>query len=183
MPSGDIRLAPSGPPITNDEGGSAVPGNGFQLRLAEAAGSTAMAALTDVYQDITDIGGLPYEVSLAAPDPNKRYKFNFHCDVNEVAAAEQSLLFRVVAAYDGATFSNQLAENSQIINADDSRKMAIDVPMQLGSALGFPAQAPLPAGAPSITCRVQARVLNTGTAVIPNGGDNGTIWLSLAELL
>lgn len=183
MPTGIMRLSPSGPPITNPEGAGAEPGEGFQLRLAEAAGSTAMAALTDVYQDITDIGGAPFEVALPSPDPNRRYKVNFHADFLEVAAANQSFLIRLMAAYDGATFSNQLGENDHGILASSSRRAGIDIAMTLGSQLGFPAVLPLPAGSVSLNVRVQARVLNTGTVQIPNGLTNGTIWLSLAELL
>lgn len=184
MPTGVIRLSPSGPPITNNTGGEAVPGDGFQLRLAERAGSTAMAALTDAYQDITDIGGQPFQVLLLEPDPNRKYKFNFHCDVDQVTGADSTVQFQVLASYDGgATFPNVLGENTHQLLSNSERRAGIDIPMQLGSALGFPVTTPIPAGAPSIIVKVQAKAGTTGTVQIPNGGDSGTIWLSLAELL
>jgi hypothetical protein len=180
---GVIRLSPSGPPITNEGGGQAEPGPGFQLRLSEAAGSTAMAALTDAYQNVLNIAGDPYEVELTAPDPAKRYKVNFHCDVDQVTSADSAVQFRLMAAYDGSTFDKQLGENTHQLLADSERRAGIDVAMILGSSLGFPLLAPLPAAAPSIKVRVQAKATATGTVQIPNGGSSGSIWLSLAELL
>lgn len=179
-----LRLSPSGPPISNDSGGQADPGNGFQLRLDEAAGSTTMAALTDVYQEITGTAGALLRVRLQKPSPNKRYKFNFHCDVDQVTGAASTVQFQVQASYDAEmTWAAILGENTHQLLADEERRAGIDIPMQLGSALGFPINVPIPATSPRLTIRVMAKAGVTGTVQIPNGGDSGTIWLSLAELL
>lgn len=183
MPTGTIRLSPSGPPITNDDGGEATPGDGFQLRLAESAGSTTMAALTDSYQDITDIGGDPFQLIMTGCQPTKKYKFNFHCDVDQPTGAAAAVQFQVVASYDGgATFPNIWGENSHQLLADEERRAGIDVGLVPGASIGFPILAPIPAGA-TVIVRVQAKATQTGTAQIPNGGNSGNIWLSLAELL
>lgn len=183
MATGIIRLSPSGPPITNDEGGLAEPGPGLQLRLSETNCSTGMAALTDAYQTVVDLAGDPVEVSLDLPDPNKRYKVNFHCDVDQVTGAESTVQLKLIAAYDGSTFSHQLGENTHMVQSNVERSVAIDVAMVLGSELGFPVLAPLPAASPSIKVRVQAKAGVTGTVQIPSGGSSGNIWLSLAEML
>lgn len=184
MALGVLRLSPSGPPVTNAEGGDAIPGPGMQLRLAEAAGSTTMAAFTASYQNIVDADGDPFEVELSAPVANLRYRFNFHCDVDEPTGNADAVQFRVVASYDdGATFTNVWAENSHALLANLERHCAIDVPITLGSALGATTPTPIPANTPNVKVRVQGKATTNGRAQIPNGGQSGTIWLSLAELL
>lgn len=178
-----IRLSPSGPAITNEEGGMAEPGPGFQLRLSEAAGSTAMAALTTAYAAVTDIDGDPFEVELLSPTADHRYKANFHCDVDQITGAEVTVSLRLIAAYDGVTFDKVLAENTHTLPSNVERTVAIDVPITLGGELGATTPAPIPAATPSIKIRAFAKTSVNATAQIQNGGQSGTIWLSLAEML
>lgn len=173
-----LRLSPSGPPVGNI-------GPGFQLRLAEASASTAMAALTASYQDITGTGasfpGAPVQVLMLNPSPDRRYKFNFHCDVDQPTGADDGVQFRVVASYDGgATFTAVWREVSHQLLANLERECSADVAMTLGSAVGSPVLAPIPANAPSVIVRVQAKATTNGLAQLP--GNQTHIWMSLAEL-
>lgn len=174
-----LRLSPSGPFIENAEGGVADPGNGFQLRLDEAGGSVGMGALTDVYQEVLAVsGGAPFEASLLLPDPNRRYRVNAHLDA-QCVTLDDALDLRLMAAYDGVNFVNELAENTHAMLVDSTVRFGIDMVMQLGSAFGTP----LPAGSPSLSVRLQARAVTAGRIVLPTSGQNGSCLLTLTELL
>lgn len=179
-----IRLSPSGPPITNEEGGGAEPGPGFQLRLDEDGGSTGMAALGTSFVDITDLAGNPIEVELDNPSPDKRYKVNFHCEAQNVGGAPSNLELQLMLSYNGGAFV-ALGDNERAVLTGQTTAAVIDMPMVLGSAIQNPSTGPLPvpAGATSMRIRCQARSSVAAAIQIPNGGTSGTILLSLAELL
>lgn len=186
MQTGVLRLSPSGPPIVNDDGGQAVPGDGMQLRLAEAVASTAMAAFTNTFQDVVGTGstfpGVPVQVLLLAPDPARKYKVNFHVDVVEPTGNADAVQFQLLASYDGgATFPATLQANSHALLANMERTCCLDVGLILGSQLGFPVVSAMPAGSPSIIVKVQGKASTSGRAQIP--GNNMCIYLGLAELL
>ena len=176
-----LRLSPSGPPLRGDTGSVAEPGTGFQLRLDEAAGSTVMGELTTEFQPITDIGGHPFQVKLSTPAANKRYKFNSHFEVRSLGSDAVVVSVRAMVSYDGGSTRQKLRENIWELPGETNVKPGLDVPMTLGSNLFVP----VPGGAPEIAITLEAKrsAVESGGAQIPNGGEGGTIWLSLAELL
>lgn len=174
-----IRLSPSGPPLRGDNGGMAEPGTGFQLRLDEAQGSTAMGALTTSFQPLTDLGGTPLEVKLESPAPNKRYKFNSHFEVTALSPNDASVSVRAMVSYDGGATRANLGENVWQLRTGTAIRAGIDIAMALGSELDVP----VPAGAPEISILIEAKTGQNNEGQVPNGGKKGTIWLSLAELL
>lgn len=180
-----LRISPSGPFVENDEGGVADPGNGFQLRLDEAGGSTGMAALGTSFVDVTDLAGNPFVVSLDLPDPNKRYKFNFHCEAANVGVADSDLELQLLVSYDGVNYVT-LGDNERQVLVGQTTEASIDMPMVLGADIVSTSTGlaqPVPDGAPSISFKVAARSSVAAAIQIPQGGNRGTILLSLAELL
>lgn len=186
MQTGVIRLSPSGAPITNDEGGQSQPGPGFQLRLAETLSQLNVVGLPtgsqNVFQDPTPADIV---VALANPDPNLRYKANCHLELENNTDGDSIVTLEIEASYDGQTNWNVISSVEHTIKGvgttpafGQSRLVAVDLPMTLGSAL----QTAMPANAPEIALRVTGGV-NGGIVATNTGGADGNFFLSLAELL
>lgn len=70
-----IRYASAGPVIGNAEGGEAVPGQGFQLRMAELADSQGTLTLSSTLTDVPVVNApTVLQATLANPKPNRRYR-------------------------------------------------------------------------------------------------------------
>lgn len=157
MAYGVLRIPPSGPPVTNTNGGQAIPGDGFPLRMLEQSDLSSSGNLSDSFADITLDGGGTLELAFSAPDPNRRYRAEMAVEVASLGAGADQLELRMRADYDGGGFST-ITPNQPFVLPDSARVYAwLHLPLTLGSGL----LAAMPAGTQLVTFRPQAR---TGTA-------------------
>jgi hypothetical protein len=84
-----IRLAPSGPQITSDDGAPADVGAGFRLRLVE---STDAQATSRAITTLTDVGD---EIALPLPDARAQYAIDGFFAVANTSGSTRTLTVRV----------------------------------------------------------------------------------------
>ena len=183
-----LRYSLQGPFITNSAGGTATPGDGFQLRLAESQASGAgVQFVTSAFE--------PYLALIPGPDPNinfvatlpnpredLRYKVNAHFEVRNSSTDTFCVLTtQLQVSYDGqATWETlPLAENETTVEPLAYRTVTIDQVLALGADLA----APVPEDAPSLTVRIACQASDDVCLVATEGGEQGTAWMSIAELL
>lgn len=173
-----IRYAPSGPPISNPEGGEPVPGIGFPLRFSDAQASTGLLVLTASQQPIPDVLG-DFALAIENPAPDKRYRARMLTTFNTSAASRLS--FGAEWQVDGAGWtpipSGDFFIVDQAAAAANSTALEYATLLTLGAALPSPV---LP-GSALLEVRFTASV-NTG------GGGAGAlsgpkIWGELLETL
>lgn len=128
-----IRIAPSGQPIGNSEGGAATPGNGYVLRMADAYNVSVSgialsgAAISSEFAE------------LANPDPNKRYWMRAELSLAATGGASASWDLFSSWSYDGGGSWNSEAASVQsrfTANAVNQGLFCVFTsPLRLGSAL------------------------------------------------
>lgn len=179
-----IRYSPSGPPITNSDGGTADVGAGFQLRLDEGTTSVDFGALTAATQ---------YEVKfdpstalapflrprLTAPSALRRYRATGAIDMLNGNVGTATITLSIWVSYDEAVTWNQVAFVDSLIETGDRKHCRIDLPMTLGSALADP----VPTNAPSMTIKLEVSASVADCRISAPDGDGGTGFLQLSELL
>lgn len=179
-----IRLAPSGPPITNPGGGPLSFGPGARLRLTEATstmgGSLAIptaSSPSDTTSLISPLGfGNPAAIvlTLAAPKQALSYRANLLLDVINTSTnlGGEVVLFLDVSVDGGVTYNNQ-ARNSHYIhpevNANNaqsagSRSMQVFMPLILGQSIGVNDATPTPSI--KLRARAQSVVFPPGTSLL-----------------
>ena len=173
MKPNSIRVPPSGPFILNGQGVNLVFGIGARLRLTEAtvtcgAGNT-IPTVPAIVGNV--IGSGTFGVSLANPDPGLRYRATIVADVyNPTTNVLGSCELYWDASRDGATNWVEVASNSHSIGFSGTRQVRLDLPMQLGAALGVVAGDAVLA----LRCRIGANS-NGGVVVLQSpvtpGGD------------
>lgn len=129
-----IRLAPSGPPVANAEGGQAEVGDGFQLRMSEAGGSTNAATITATEDYAKDAGATAFATAFTAPDPNKRYAAHVEYKAEVAAAGVAAITTKIVASYDGGA-DELIGQSVTNLIASTPGAVFASVPMTLGSAM------------------------------------------------
>jgi len=173
----DIRLSPSGPKITNDNGGPLTPGPGMQLRLNEATTTigthSAITTETDIGNDPT--APPPLTAELASPNAAYNYRAEIHVDCEPDSGATQAQL-RVYAAYDDPpTAWTQIGETWNAISG------TVSGGARPCKGLALMQQLAIPDAAPKIT--VKATVSATGAGVFLSSiGGAGSAHIQLVEL-
>jgi len=126
-----LRIAPSGPFLENDEGGFAVPGPGFQIRLDEQK-ATCGGTITNT---ATELGSGSLRAGLTACSPNLNYKAS--CQINtweQVDGANTVVTMRIERSLDaGATWASVSTDVFGVFASDTGRMSVCNVEMQLGS--------------------------------------------------
>ncbi len=182
MPRDTLRIPNSGAPVKNSLGGNAVPGDGMQLRLAENQSSQDVIMVTTGFAPVLDTQATPIVVTLPSPSPLRRYKVNCHFELeNSSADTSGDALVGLEVSYDGGSTwdSIRLAQNEHSMPFGVDRLVGIDLVMTPGEDL----KVPVPANAPSMSVRAVVAADADGLMRTTHGGNQGTFWLSLAELL
>jgi hypothetical protein len=160
-----IRLSPSGPPLTNDDGGMANPGPGFQLRAEDALDSSGVLALTGTFQQIPTTTGL-IEVSLANPDPALRYSAELICVVQNTGAAVATWQIASSWRVDAGAFvdSTHVFGYQQVSATNESMCCKYTSPLTAGGLLS----APVLGASTLLTARFVARTTIGAAAMAGN---------------
>lgn len=187
-----LRISPSGPFLTNSNGGIFEPGPGCRLRLVEAActiGGGSAAIPTAPTAIATTLGNTNFTVGLAEPDPQLNYRANVRCDVSSASTniACQVELYLDTSVDAGATWT-EACSNSHTVNpstvSGTSRQIELGMTLRVGSGLSVTG-APQTAG---ILVRARIGASSGGTTAIIQSpttpGDTrgvGSVHLSLEE--
>lgn len=170
MTTSPIRLSPSGPVITNENGAPLTFGPGARVRLTELC--STMTGTTDVPQcpEVISANGFgdstALTLTLDAPNEKFRYRANLSLDLVSSATAAGGIvvLYLDTSVDNGQTFTNRVANSHQIgtgINSIDpghpaeGRQIEIWMPLTGGSSLGVDNSSP-PA---SLQIRAQAQLV------------------------
>lgn len=134
-----IRYSASGPAIGNSDGGDAVPGEGFQLRLDDGLQTTGELVLSAT-PDVIPGGASAVLRSLADPKPGRRYRFG--CKVTISQNSDVTAVYRLTAQVriDGGswvTAPDQFDFRQSAITISTAT-VCLDTVMRLGSALAAP---------------------------------------------
>lgn len=182
-----IRLSPSGPPITNDEGGTAVVGSGFTLRLNE--GTTTVDTSFGAWTPATDIevkynpsnALLPFlRPALADPSAARRYRITGALDLLNVGVGTATITSRLDVSYDLGVTWGELVRQESLINTATVKHLRIDMPLNLGSVLATPVPVPAPA---TMTVRLVMQSSAAGVSFAAPDGTTGAAFLQLIEAL
>jgi hypothetical protein len=135
-----IRYSASGPIITNDDGGEATPGEGFQLRLADNQASAGALVLDGTNQPVPGSGGSEFAVALANPKPGRRYAANLTIVLANNSAASAAFVVGAQWRVDGGAWvqSPDFFSYSQNSATIASMCCVFDTRLRLGSALVAP---------------------------------------------
>lgn len=185
-----IRLAPSGKPLSNANGGAFAPGSGSRIRLVEA--NSPMAGTVAIPTDDTGIispagfgvSGAAVVLTLGSPSSGLKYRATLALDVSNTSTnTEGSVeLFIDASIDDGATFVN-IYNNTHAIAAvhpsltgiAEVRGAQLWAPLTSGQALNI-----VSGTTPSLKIRARVKSLGGITAVSSTGG-TGTIHMELEE--
>lgn len=177
-----IRYSPSGPVIQNLEGGEAIPGEGFRLRLINKTQEMTALAFDTALQNIPVSGGGDLFLTLPNPAPNKRYK---------VRCIAQIETFDDGAFACQGGFGWQIDNGVQVNGADlfkGARGTLIDVADTQTFDAGFcweraiqlGANLPAPVVSGSVALTVYAMVSGSSNVRLQ---DENTAYLELEEML
>lgn len=171
-----LRYSPSGPAISNPDGGEAVPGEGFQLRLADNRASAGALVLDGTNQPMPGPGTDEFVVALANPKPGLRYAAHVVAVLASASAAVSKFTLGAQWRVDGGawaqsshfyTYQNDAATASSLV-------CVFDTSLLLGSAL----VSPVLAASALLEVQFTARV-DTGTGIL--AGD--TLYARMIETL
>lgn len=170
-----IRYAASGPIIGNPEGGEAVPGEGFQLRLADNRASAGALVLDGTNQPMPGPSG-EFVVGLADPKPGRRYAAHVVAVLETASAAAAKFTIGAQWRVDGGAWnqSSDFYTYQQGSASVTSMCCVFDTSLRLGSAL----VAPVLAASALLEVQFTARV-SDGTGIL--AGD--TLYARLIETL
>lgn len=192
--SNRIRISPSGPFVTNDDGGIFDPGPGARIRLAQ--GHCTVATVTQIPTTTPAVIGpvlntTPLVVSLSNPKPNCQYRATIVCDVSSEMTVRGDVTLYLDTSIDNAAWI-EAASNVHYVagggaanGSNGARQIRLDLTLTPGADLDV-TSAPAPAA-----LYVRARILgnNDGTAVCrlqsaaTDAAGVGTILLELEETL
>ncbi len=154
----DVRLAPSGPPILNTDGGPLAFGPGARLRLGEfgsVLGDGSVPIPTLATETTLDgfTTGAPTRVSLLLPNAALKYRARVKTDVicvNTNTAADVQL-FLDTSVDGGATWTNRQSSSHHVGSAADvgdhsgeARQIELNMLSITGAALGVEADGSTP---------------------------------------
>jgi hypothetical protein len=127
-----IRISPSGPFLQNDEGGFAVPGPGFQLRLAEKK-ATCGGSITFV---ASELGSEALRVTLPDCSPDLNYKASAQINTwEQTNGSPVTLTFSIQRSVDAGATWTTVKSDVFLANASDQSMMAVvNAELALGSA-------------------------------------------------
>lgn len=176
-----IRLAPSGPEIANQEGGKLEFGKGAVLREEiQQTPATGFVALngTPVVLGATPIA--PMLLTLADPDPNKRYSGRLDLDVVNQGAGPGVVEMTIDRSIDnGSSWATVAAATMSIGgNSDgtlDAQHLSLQLVPTLGSVLGVTDTTA------SLMLRATIAAPSGANITIASYATSGTLALSLAE--
>jgi len=196
-----IRLAPSGPPIANSDGGPLSFGPGARLRLTEATstmgGSLALPTVPDVISP--DGFGDPDAIVLTLPTPSAglSYRAELALDLRNTTTngGGEAVLYLDISVDGGVTYTNRV-KNSHLLRpgilGDASaqsftRQCSIWLPKISGADLGVVTNT-----TPSIKLRARAQASQGNPFIFVNSPDTsggiavtglaGTIHMALEEV-
>ena len=149
-----LRIAPSGSPLKNDDGGIGVVGEGFPLRVAELASSTGLLTWSNSIQEVPTPAGF-LEVTLDNPKPNLRYRAQATLQVSTIIAGSQAYNLYFRYSISGGSYNNEGLWTGAVGAAGDLtfQQLSIVQPATLGANF----LVPIPDGATSLTLRLGAQ--------------------------
>lgn len=136
-----IRYAAAGPVIGNTDGGEAVPGEGFTLRVNDNFASTGVLGFDGTIKPIpTPLGD--FTCQLSNPKPNLRYSAEIFCPIANQGAAPAAIRFLAQWKVDAGGFVNNPSDEwltyDLIQAANTSFGAFYRTSLKLGSALSAP---------------------------------------------
>lgn len=147
-----VRLSPSGPDITNSDGGGLDFGTGARLRLAEA--QSTVGDTSNVITTVDQVIGVnlvsapvladgPMVASLSAPALTKNYRATLVCDaMSDLTNANITLTLGIQTSPDGTTWTTKVQNEHWLgfaagnTGADNARQCRVDLMIQSGADLG-----------------------------------------------
>lgn len=160
MTSGPIRLAPSGPVLSNAGGAPFIPGPGARLRLVEQGFLVTTAAAANVIPTAPGVLG-PAGVGvgngqnliLAIPNPLLNYRASILCDVSNPSTnvVGEVQLYLEVSTDGGVTYVERASNTHLVFSpqaapaAPAARQIRLDLQLTAGLTLGVPASGAPPA--------------------------------------
>jgi hypothetical protein len=179
MSTTPMRLSPSGPVITNEQGAPLSFGPGARVRLTETVSTMeGSTAIPECPQVISAEGfGSSNAITLVLDTPNSqlRYRANMSLDLASRSTLGGGLvvLYLDTSVDAGANFTNQVKNSHQIntgINASESltppeaRQAQIWMPLISGNSLGVSANANSPS--PSLQLRARAQLISGASGIV-----------------
>jgi hypothetical protein len=148
--------------------------------MAESGGSVSTLALTTGFAPILPAAlGQSFTVGLANCLAGRRYAVNCHYQATVITATVCDINSRLELRRNGGAWQTLRSNTSSwASNGQGTYLQAIDQPMALGSALLVPV-----VDGDTIEVRAVAAANAVDHATVENGGDNGSFWISLKELL
>lgn len=117
-----LRIAPSGPFLENDDGGFAIPGTGFQLRLDETK-ATCGGNITNVASELGS-GGL--RATLANCSPTLNYKASAQINTwEQVNGTDIEITVAIQRSIDGGSTWTTVGSDTFESGGSDSASMAV----------------------------------------------------------
>lgn len=137
-----IRYSPSGPIIENGDGGQAVPGEGFTLRIVDALATAGSLTFSGTMQAIPKSGPETFALGLANPKAGLRYHAECLVPVANTdsasAVVELGSQWRVDGGAWGQLAPAQRFELKNVTASGQSNLMLFRSLLTLGSALPSP---------------------------------------------
>jgi hypothetical protein len=140
MEARKIRISPSGPFLTNDEGGFAIPGPGFQLRLAE----TKATCGGNIDDTPAELGSGNLRATLENCSPDLQYKASAQINTwYQSNGSDITLTVALQRSIDaGATWLTVRSDTFQSQGSDSASMAVVNAELSLGGGEAWELVAP-----------------------------------------
>lgn len=189
-----IRLSPSGPNLTNDDGGPFAPGPGARIRLVQ--GHCTVSAVTQIpTTPATGVvigptfGDPALNRTLPAPLPGLQYRASISCDLANQATSDGTVTLFLDTSVDGVAWTEAASNKHNVMGGsmsdgrNGSRRAKLDLLLTQGADLG------VTSSPPTAALYVRARIIGTNDLTsfcllvsdVTDAAGVGTIVLELEE--
>jgi hypothetical protein len=190
----ELRLSPTGKPFIGNQVGDLLvwqgpaqgwvvgqPTPGQSVRYASFIAAQGTTVVSDAaFTSLTDSGGDPVLVTLADPDPTKRYRASARFCYRRLVTTASTFTVRLQASYDGGgtweTWQETGLEDVNTTPISSTLQFSLGNGFTLGSDLGMPVDAP------SVTVRVVVQASDADEYEIKSSTPPNFLAIELQEL-